>query len=129
MKRLLVVEDQPKDLRFAVETARSLGIAEVDARSTLQAALAYLDKGLAGDGPLPDGMVLDLDLGYDSGYELLRLWHQTPRLSQIPIIVWSVLGDEQRAMCSLFKVTSYVAKWEGEEALREALAKLDQSAG
>ncbi len=124
MKRLLVVEDQEKDLQFAANTALSLGITEIDARTTSSAARAYLEKALDGSGPVPDGIVLDLNLGYESGYELLRFWHRTPELSKIPVIVWSILGDEQREMCKLFKVNSFVGKWEGEEAFRQALANL-----
>ncbi len=126
VNRLLVVEDEPKDLKFATETARSLGITEVDSKTSLNAAKSYLEKGLQGEGPLPDGIVLDLTLGYESGYELLRFWHSSPRLSQIPIMVWSVREDNQREMCELFKVTSFVSKWEGEAALREALGKLER---
>lgn len=124
LKRLFVVENDPKDVKLAAETARALGVAEVDARSSFDAAKSYLDKGLSGEGPLPDGIVLDLDLGHDSGYELLRYWHCTPRLSQIPLIVWSILGEEQRTMCNLFKVTHFVGKWEGTDAFREALGRL-----
>lgn len=127
MKRLLLVEDQQKDLQFAANIAHSLGIAEIDARTTAGAARAYLEKALDGVGPVPDGIVLDLNLGYESGYELLRFWHRSPELSKIPVIVWSVLGDEQREMCKLFKVNYFVAKWEGEEAFREALSNLCQS--
>jgi CheY-like chemotaxis protein len=126
VNRLLLIEDEPKDLKFASETAHSLGISEVDARSTLEGAKLYLDEGLEGDGPLPDGIILDLSLGYDSGYELLRYWHSTPRLSKIPIIVWSIRGEDQRDMCKLFKVTTFVSKWEGEAAFREALGALEQ---
>lgn len=129
MRRLLIVENEPRDLKFADETARMAGIPEVEARTTLQAARSYLEKGLEGAGPLPDGIVLDLDLGYESGYELLRFWHCTPRLAQIPLIVWSVLGEEQRNMCGLFKVNCYVGKWEGAAAFREALEKLETANG
>ena len=122
--RLLVIENEPKDLKLAAETAQSLGISEVDARNSLDAAKAYLEKGLKGDSPLPDGIVLDLDLGYDSGYELLRFWHSDSTLSKIPLIVWSVLGEEQRDMCNLFRVNCFIGKWEGAAAFREALAKL-----
>lgn len=124
MKRILLVEDQEKDLQFAANTARLLGISEVDARTTASAARLYLEKALGGSAPLPDGIVLDLNLGYESGYELLRYWHRTPELAKIPIIVWSILGDEQREMCKLFKVNTFVGKWEGEEAFRQALANL-----
>lgn len=128
LKRLLLVEDDPKDLRLAVEVARQLGITEIEARNSLDAARSYLDKGLHGECALPEGIILDLDLGYESGYELIRLWHSTPGLHAIPLIVWSVLGDEQRDICSLFNVTCFVAKWEGETALREALRTLQPAA-
>jgi CheY-like chemotaxis protein len=124
VNRLLIVEDEAKDLRIASNVAHSLGITDVDARSTSGSARAYLEKALDGSGPLPDGIVLDLNLGYESGYEVLRFWHSTPELKKIPLIVWSILGDDQREMCSLFKVNHFVAKWEGEEAFRQALASL-----
>jgi CheY-like chemotaxis protein len=127
LKRLLLVEDQAQDLRLAAKTAEELGVQEIDARTSIQTARNYLDSGLRGEGPLPDGIVLDLDLGHESGYELLRYWHATPRLSAIPLIVWSILGDDQRQMCGLFNVNRYVAKWEGPEAFRAALESLSQS--
>jgi CheY-like chemotaxis protein len=126
MKRLLLVEDLPKDAKRAAAIAESVGFDEVEARTSLRAAQTNLEKALEGGSPLPDAIVLDLNLGYDSGYELLRYWHSTPRLASIPVIIWSILGDEQREMCNLFKVTSVVAKWEGDEGLREALSKLLQ---
>jgi CheY-like chemotaxis protein len=124
LQRLLVVENEPKDIQTAGEAARAAGISEIEARTTLDAAKSYLERGLKGECPLPDGIVLDLDLGYESGYELLRFWHSTPALSKIPLIVWSVLGEEQRDMCKLFKVNCFVGKWEGTAAFREALANL-----
>jgi CheY-like chemotaxis protein len=124
MSRILVVEDQPSDLQVAAQTALTAGIAEVEARSTPQAAVSYLEKGLRGEVPLPNAIVLDLDLGYESGYELLRYWHSTPELKTIPLLVWTILGEEQREICNLFKVTDYVSKWEGAPAFREALRKL-----
>jgi CheY-like chemotaxis protein len=126
LKRLLLVENEPKDVQLAANAAQAVGILEVDARTSLDAAKSYLEKGLKGEGPLPDGIVLDLDLGYDSGYELLRYWHSTPALFQIPLIVWSVLGEEQREMCKLFKVNCFVGKWEGTAAFQEALGKLER---
>ena len=124
-QRLLVVENEAKDLKVAADTAQALGIPDVDARTTLEGAKAYLEKGLSGECPLPDLILLDLDLGYDSGYELLRFWHSTPRLAAIPLVVWSVLGGEHSEMCNLFKVKTYVGKWEGAAALRAALGQLE----
>jgi len=123
MKRLLLVEDQVKDARSAAEIATSLGFENVEAFKTTHGALSYLEKGLKGEGPLPDGIVLDLDLGLESGFELLRYRHSTPQLSGIPVIVWSVI-EHQREVCDLFKVDSFVSKWEGAGAFRQALEKL-----
>ena len=124
MTRILVVEDQPSDLHIASQSARAAGIEEVEARTTAQAAMSYLQKGLRDEIPLPDAIVLDLDLGYESGYELLRYWHSTPALKRIPLLVWTILGEEQREICNLFKVTNYVSKWEGAGAFRDALKAL-----
>ena len=124
LKRLLVVENEPKDLKLAADVARALGVCEIDARTTFDAAKVYLDKALSGEGPVPDGIVLDLDLGHDSGYELLRYWHSTPKLAEIPLTVWSILGEEQRTMCNLFKITQFVGKWEGVDAFRDALDQM-----
>lgn len=123
MKNLLLVDDRPNDLRIAADAARDLGIAEVNAQNSITRARQYLEKGLEGEVPLPDGIVLDLDLGYESGFELLRFWHSTPQLASIPVMIWSVL-DREREICKLFKVKSFVSKWEGPKAFREALAQL-----
>ena len=124
MNCLLVVEDQPSDIKVAVDAARSAGIPVIESHTTLRGAQEYLEKGLRGEIPLPDGIVLDLDLGHESGFELLRFWHSTPRIKAIPMLVWSILGQEQKEICGLFKVTGFVSKWEGATAFREALDKL-----
>lgn len=123
MKKLLLIEDQPGDVRVAAAAAESLGIENVEACKTVHSALSSLEKGLSGQTPLPDAIVLDLDLGLESGFELLRYWHKTPKLNSIPAIVWSVV-EAQREVCELFKVTSFVSKWEGIDALREALRQI-----
>ena len=121
MNRLLVIEDQPSDLRIATDVAQSLGISEIEARTSSRAGQIYLQAALDAQAPLPDSIVLDLDLGYESGYELLRFWHSNPKLSPIRMIIWTVLGEEQREICRLFKVHAVVSKWEGSAALKSAL--------
>ena len=107
----------------AASVAKSLGIGEIEAYSNTGRAMLSLEKGLSGQGPLPDGIVLDLDLGIESGYEILRYWRSTPALSRIPVVVWSVV-EEQRELCQLFRVNSFVCKSEDIGALRKALAQL-----
>ena len=70
-------------------------------------------------------MILDLDLGLDSGYEFLRLRHHAPALSEIHTIVRSGIAEENRRICELFNVGVYIPKWEGAAALQEALQTLN----
>ena len=122
--KLLVVENDPKDAKVAAEAAKAAGFDEVDAKSSVQAARSYLERALDGTESLPNGIVLDLDLEYESGYELLRYWHKTPQLRDIPLVVWSILGQEHAEMCKLFRVNLFVGKWEGAQEIRQALASL-----
>jgi|SRR5215831_17902772 len=122
--KLLLVENDAKDARMAAETARSVGFDQVDAKPSVESARAYLEKALEGREMLPNGIILDLDLEYESGYELLRYWHKTPRLREIPLVVWSILGQEHAEMCKLFHVNLFVGKWEDAQELRQALASL-----
>jgi CheY-like chemotaxis protein len=122
--KLLVVENDPKEARMAAETAKSVGFDEVEAKSSVEAARSYLERGLEGSEVLPNGIILDLDLEYESGYELLRYWHKTPGLREIPLVVWSILGQEHAEMCKLFNVTLFVGKWEDAQEFRQALASL-----
>lgn len=122
MPTLLIVEDQPNDLRTAGEVIRSLGYTDIQARTSARAAKLYLDGALEGKHPIPEVIVVDLDLGYDSGFELLRFWHSTRELSSASrVIVWSALGEDQLEICRLFKISAVVSKAEGIEALKRAI--------
>lgn len=122
--QLLIVEDQPSDLLVAAKAAEASGFAEINARASAALARNYLDKGLQGEQPLPDAIVLDLDLGYDSGFELLRFWHGNPRLARIPLVIWTVLGDHYQDICRMFKVNAYVYKGEDSTVLQQVLRGL-----
>lgn len=124
VRRLLVVENEPKELKRAVENARLAGFSEVEGKTSPQAALQYLEDQMTAGRDLPDGILLDLDFGQDSGYELLRHWHSDPRLHTIPVIVWSILGDDHKTVCNLFKIKHFIGKWEGNEALQDALKSI-----
>ena len=123
MTQMLIVEDQPTDVRIAADVAQALGIA-VEARTSASAAKLYLDAGIEGKHALPDLILLDLDLGYESGHEVLRFWHGHPKLTGTRMIVWTVMGEAQQALCRLFNVTAVVPKWEGADALKRMLKSL-----
>lgn len=120
MARVLIVEDQATDVHFAADVVRSLGFSEIQARSTAGAAKAFLEDASERD-EMPEVIVLDLDLGYDNGFELLRYWHAHRGEYKSRMIVWTIQAREQQEMCKLFDVDAVVAKWEGAEGLANAL--------
>lgn len=124
MATLLIVEDNPADLYAAADMAKSLGFAQVEAKSTASSAQAYLEASLEKEAASPDVVVLDLDLGYDSGHELLRFWHKNRKNLKARLVVWTKLGSEQQDICKLFEVDAVVSKWEGIEALKSVISPL-----
>jgi CheY-like chemotaxis protein len=122
MPTLLVVEDEPNDIRMAADATRSLGFTNVQARTSARAARLYLEAALEGKEPVPDVVVVDLDLGYDSGFELLRFWHSHRELSKSTrMIVWTAMGEEQLEICRLFKIAAVASKAEGIEVLKRVI--------
>jgi DNA-binding response OmpR family regulator len=127
--RTLIIEDNPNDLRIAARVARAAGFEDIEAFASLGNAIEHIEQGLRGERPLPDAIILDLNLGQDSGFEVLRHWRAAWPNSAMRMVVWSALGDHNRELCSLFHVDAYVHKWEGEAALREALEGLNRPLG
>lgn len=126
--QLLIVEDQQNDIRVAAAVAKESGFSDVEAATSIAAARAFLEKSLNKTQPPPDAILLDLDLGYESGFELLRFWHGDPELSKIPVLVWTILGDHYRDICGMFKVSAYIDKSTGATALRQVLGELTRIA-
>ena len=120
----MILEDDPKDSLLAVDAARAEGFEDIEAFTSLAPAVKRIEQALRGETPAPDALILDLSLGIDSGYELLRLWYKEGQ-QKIRVIVWSYLEERNREICALFKVDAYVNKWEGQGGLREALKQLN----
>ncbi len=106
MPRILIVEDHVKDLSVAAEAARAAGFSEIEARPDIRSTKVRLENALGGDGSLPDVILLDLDLGHESGYEILRIRYGNPRLARIPVVIWTQLGRENYEVCALFISTA-----------------------
>jgi CheY-like chemotaxis protein len=124
MPLVLILEDTLTDCRKAVDAARRAGFTEFEVSCFAGDARVYLEKAISGDAPAPDAMVVDLSLGMDSGFELLRFWHGNPKLKTIPVIVWTIMDDPEREICRLFGVERFVSKQDGSAALIEALGTL-----
>lgn len=124
MSVLFVLEDSVQDLRAAENAARSAGFDSVDAKTSGEGALKSLSNMLLDSLKLPDAFLIDLDLGQESGYEILRFRHSKPELSAVPAIVWTHLDSHHRQMCEVFGINAFVDKAEGSEALRTALTRV-----
>jgi|HubBroStandDraft_6_1064221.scaffolds.fasta_scaffold120098_2 DNA-binding response OmpR family regulator len=121
---VLLIDRNLKDLSLAANTVNSVGFTAIELRDSYESAQSWLEGRLEADPPLPHVIVLDLDLGLDSGYDLLRFWYFTPALAKTHVIVWTDLPEENRKICELFNVHFYIPKWEGAAALRKALQML-----
>ena len=96
MSVLFVLEDSVQDLRAAENAARSAGFDSVDAKISGEGALKSLSNMLLDSLKLPDAFLIDLDLGQESGYEILRFRQSKPELSAVPAIVWTHLDSHHR---------------------------------
>ena len=124
MACILLIEDDARDARTATRVAASVGITDVYACHTLKQAVQFFEAFLRGYSPCPFAIVVDLDLGFESGYEVLRFRYSSPLLRNIPTIVWTSLDESVRNVCELFDVNAIVFKWEGSAKLREALKEI-----
>ncbi|MGB2874189.1 MAG: response regulator [Gaiellaceae bacterium] len=110
--RILVVDDEPQILRALQTNLRGAGY-EVDTADTAEAALAA-----AAMRP-PDAVVLDLVLPDGRGTDVCR---ELRRWSSAPILLLSVVGDEQEKVAALDAgADDYVEKPFG---IEELLARL-----
>jgi two-component system, chemotaxis family, response regulator Rcp1 len=86
---ILLVEDNPADVRLACEVLEEAGVADgmLVARDGDQAMRMVRRDGEYADLPRPDLILLDLNLPRLSGHEVLAQIKQTPGLRRIPVIV------------------------------------------
>lgn len=119
---VLIVENDAVEMSVAADEARSIGFNTIHLYDTASKAQFFLEKCLREQHSMPDVIVLDLDLEHESGYDLVRFRRANSEMMSVPLLVWSALGDHYREICVIFKVTAFIPKWQGREALGEALS-------
>ena len=124
MKRVLLIEHNPADIHTATSVLQKFGIKDVHVITSALLAIEYLRDIAEKRRALPDVMVLDLDFGKESGFEVLRFWKSTPELKGIHIIVWTIMGDLQKQMSEMFGVHQVVSKHEGAKELQHVLQQI-----
>src|SRR5438270_8221445 len=90
MRRVLIVEDIPADVRQSTAVIKKLGAKDVIALNNIAATMLFLQDVLEGTKPAPDLILLDLSFPSESGFEVLRYWKSEDKLHRIPVVVWTV---------------------------------------
>ena len=124
MKRVLLIEHNPADIQQATSVLQKLAIKDVHVITSALLAIEYLRDIAEKRQALPDAVVLDLDFGKESGFEVLRFWKSTPDLKGIHMIVWTIMGELEKQMSELFGVRQVVSKHEGAKGLQRVLQQV-----
>ena len=119
--KVLVVEDSVKDLNTCVRVLEAIGASQIDAISSVPMAILRLEAMASGKSPKPQVIILDLGFSMESGFEVLRYWKSNPALRDIPIVVWTEMGDTEQQLCAVFGVHRVVPKWSGAAELAQAV--------
>jgi two-component system, chemotaxis family, response regulator Rcp1 len=110
---ILLVEDNPGDVRLTREALR-IGKVPNTLRTVSDGleALAYLRKeGQYHEAPVPDLILLDLNLPRKDGREVLAEIKQDPELRRIPVVVMTTSAAEQDILKSYdLHANCYVTK-------------------
>jgi len=109
---LLVVEDDPNDVMFLKRAFDHLGIAcQMSFAIDGQEAIEVLSCNTQNQDSIPTHMVLDLKLPKRSGVEVLKWVRKHPRLSRLPVVVFSS-SQEESDMASVltFGIDSFQVK-------------------
>jgi two-component system response regulator len=126
---ILLVEDNPDDIELTRRAfSRSRLCNEVLVKRDGQEALDYL-LGESPDGkpaPLPELILLDLNMPRVSGLEFLQRIRAEPRTSTIPIVVLTT-SDEQRDILESYQLgaNSYIRKPVNTQEFFDAIQALE----
>lgn len=115
--QVLLVEDNAADIRLTQEAFREADIHnKIHIVTDGASALAFMRKQAPyKDAPLPDLVLLDLNLPRKHGTDVLREIKQDPALRRIPVVILTTSRDESdvrrsydlHANCYLVKPTAY----------------------
>ncbi len=119
--RVVLIEDTPSDVVKGIRILKGLNISEPVIMTSIDRAMLYLEEVVAGEKACPDLMILDLDFGLESGFEILRFRKTHPKLQTCEVLAWTIMGDKEKEFCRLFGVACVISKQDGEVALEDGL--------
>ncbi len=125
---ILLVEDNPGDVRLTLEALKEAKIRnKVNVLTDGEQAVDYLKRKNGFENrPLPDIILLDLNLPKLSGREVLTIIKNDDNLKHIPIIVLTTSKSEEDILNSyLHHANCYITKPVDFEQFSEIIKKLE----
>lgn len=124
-KVILLIEDETSASDACTKALHELGYDGVQLITHLIAAEQHLVDIVSGLTAPPAAIVLDLGLGLDSGFTVLRTCHAQPKLQQVPILVWTKHTDQlAKTFSDYLGAKVFLVKSSDEQELRKALEQL-----
>jgi len=126
---LLVVEDNHGDIVLMKRAFAEAHLStQITAATTGEEALAILRKAEENaDHPMPDIILLDLNLPQMSGHQVLEIVKSDNKLKHIPIVVFSSSRADSDVMQSYdLHANGYIVKPLGLDHFNDVIRKLEQ---
>lgn len=124
-KVILLIEDEPSDSTVCATALHEMGYDGVQLITHVEAAEQHLDDIVSNLTGPPAAIILDLGLGYDSGFAVLRKCHAEPRLKKVPILVWTKRSDRQtESFSAQLGADDFLVKSGDDKELRQTLKRL-----
>ena len=126
--RILLVEDNPGDVRLTIEAFKDNRVdTPLDVARDGVEALAYLrQEGIHAGKPLPDLILLDLNLPRMDGGEVLAAIKADPALMHIPVVVLTTSRAEQDVQRAyLLQAACFITKPVDFECFIQAVKLID----
>ncbi len=122
VKSVLIIERNPHDAEQVAQAARELGAAQVEMITEFPAAERRFRQIARRQHPAPELIILNVDFGWDSGYELLRFCKANgASFKGTRIVVWANLTDREQKIVRYFGAEA-VPKQAGDTQLKQSLA-------
>jgi CheY-like chemotaxis protein len=110
---VLLVEDNPGDARLVIEAFRGSEVLHnLHTVGDGEEAMSFLHReGRYADTPLPDIILLDLNLPKKDGREVLAEIKGNPDLRRIPVVIMTISNAEEDILYTYnLHVNSYITK-------------------
>ena len=94
--QILLIEDNEVDILLTTEALEdSKIINSISVARDGKEALLFLENAMLGQEPIPDLILLDINLPLKSGHEVLEIIKQDSRFKRIPVIMLTTSSSEK----------------------------------